>query len=97
MAAVVLLHEESATGVRQKSVILTLVSERTTAREILRRRLLTDPDLGTDAVERVERGFARNAFLLFSPDRQIEDLDEEILITPGLELVFVKLTPLVGG
>jgi hypothetical protein len=97
MAAVVLLHEENATGVRQKTVILTLVSERTTAREILRRRLSTDPELGAAALDQVERGFARNAFLLFSPDRQIEDLDEEIQVTPGLELIFVKLTPLVGG
>jgi hypothetical protein len=30
-------------------------------------------------------------------DRQIGDLDEPIVLTPDSEVVFLRLTPLVGG
>ena len=41
--------------------------------------------------------FGRNGFLLFVGERQIDDLDEEIVITPELPVRFVRLVPLVGG
>lgn len=44
-----------------------------------------------------ERGFANNGFLMLIGDRQVEDLDEEIVVTPGLSISFVRLVPLVGG
>jgi len=44
-----------------------------------------------------EEAFGRNGFLMLAGDRQIEDLDEEIVLTPGLEVTFVRLVPLVGG
>jgi hypothetical protein len=34
--------------------------------------------------------FARNGLLMLAGDKQIEDLDEEIIVTPGLELSFVS-------
>jgi len=41
--------------------------------------------------------FEKNAFFMLAGDRQIEDLDETIVVTPGLEVSFVRLVPLVGG
>ncbi len=41
--------------------------------------------------------FERNAFFMLAGDRQIEDLDEVLVVTPGFEVQFVKLVPLVGG
>lgn len=41
--------------------------------------------------------FSRNGFLVLTGDRQLTDLDEEVELTPGLEVTFLKLVPLVGG
>lgn len=41
--------------------------------------------------------FMRNGFVLLVGDRQVEDLDEVIDLAADLEVVFVKLVPLVGG
>lgn len=43
------------------------------------------------------KAFGRNGFLVLVGDRQIEDLDEEIDLPMGTEVVFLKLVPLVGG
>jgi len=130
-ATAILLHDQTPTGHRTRSVRLTLVSERVTAHEILRRRIeeevaehnRTAPEIYAGLVQppdaerelngyRVKAGrtldadeqfraaasaFARNGFLMLAGDKQIEDLDEEIVVTPGLEVSFVKLVPLVGG
>lgn len=47
--------------------------------------------------EAAVRGFAGNGFLILTGKRQLTDLDEEIELTPGLEITFLKLVPLVGG
>jgi hypothetical protein len=41
--------------------------------------------------------FGRNGFFIIVDDRQAEALDETIVIGPGTQASFVKLTPLVGG
>lgn len=41
--------------------------------------------------------FGRNGFFLFVGDRQVEDLDEEVVFVGDTEVRFVKLVPLVGG
>ncbi|WP_329175382.1 hypothetical protein [Streptomyces sp. NBC_01477] len=41
--------------------------------------------------------FGRNGFLLLVADRQVEQLDDEVELPPGTEVVFLKLVPLVGG
>ena len=41
--------------------------------------------------------FQRNGFFILVNDKQVENLDDEILLTPTSTLAFVKLTPLVGG
>lgn len=43
------------------------------------------------------KSFETNGFLMFANDKQIEALDEEILIGEETEVSFVKLIPLVGG
>lgn len=53
-----------------------------------------------DAERQVElalAAFERNGFLVLVGDRQIEDLDEEIELSAGVEVTFLKLVPLVGG
>jgi hypothetical protein len=41
--------------------------------------------------------FERTQFLILVNDKQVESLDEEIEITPGTAVTFLKLTMLVGG
>jgi hypothetical protein len=41
--------------------------------------------------------FEQNGFVLLVDDRQAVEWDEEIEIHPGSTVVFLKLTPLVGG
>jgi hypothetical protein len=41
--------------------------------------------------------FEHNRFFLLVDDRQVERLDEEIVIGPDTEIGFFKLVPLVGG
>jgi hypothetical protein len=42
-------------------------------------------------------GFKNNGFILLVDDRQVQDLNETIEITSDTSVVFLKLTPLVGG
>ncbi len=41
--------------------------------------------------------FARGRFLLLVDDRQVTELDIEVVLRPGSHVSFLKLTPLVGG
>lgn len=41
--------------------------------------------------------FEKNGFVLLFDDRQVEDLEEEIVILPDSSATFVRLVPLVGG
>jgi hypothetical protein len=43
------------------------------------------------------QGFKSNRVLVLVDERQVEDLDEEIVIEPDTQVVFLKLVPLVGG
>lgn len=48
-------------------------------------------------VEAALEGFRNNGFLLLFDDRQIDDPDEWLTVTPDSSAVFIKLVPLVGG
>lgn len=54
------------------------------------------PDV-TDAVTRAHRAFERNVFVVFVGGRQVDRLDEEIVLRPGEPVVFLRLTALAGG
>lgn len=43
------------------------------------------------------KAFESNRILVLVNDRQAESLDEEFVIAPGTDVVFLKLTLLVGG
>ena len=42
-------------------------------------------------------GFESNGFFMLVDDRQVESLDEEIVIGPNTSVSFIKLVQLVGG
>ncbi len=41
--------------------------------------------------------FQRNGFILIVDDRQVEELDSKIHVSPDTRVSFLKLMPLVGG
>lgn len=41
--------------------------------------------------------FEKNGFFILVSNRQVENLDEEIVIGPESEVSFIRLVPLVGG
>ncbi len=43
------------------------------------------------------QAFYQNGFILLVDDRQVEELDEMITLQHDTSVVFLKLTPLVGG
>ena len=47
--------------------------------------------------EQAVKAFERNQFLILIGNRQYEHLDDEVLLSPGMQVSFVKLTLLVGG
>ncbi len=47
--------------------------------------------------ERVVQAFRKNQILILLGDRQLTELDEEIVIDPKTEISFLRLTLLTGG
>jgi hypothetical protein len=43
------------------------------------------------------KAFQENGFFILIDNRQVDDLEEQILLRQNSEISFVKLTPLVGG
>jgi hypothetical protein len=132
MPITVNVFDETSAGHRVGPQELDFLTERVTARELLRdyvyqevvehnarQRSQTQPALvEPSALERLLNGarpaqpqlldwqaqytralraFERNGFLLLVDDRQILELDEEIELRAGAEVVFLKLVPLMGG
>jgi hypothetical protein len=48
-------------------------------------------------VARAQGAFERNVFAVFVGGRQVDGLDDEIVVRLGEPVVFLRLTPLVGG
>ena len=48
-------------------------------------------------VEKALSAFEANGFFIIANDRQLESLDEHILVDDTLTLSFIKLVPLIGG
>ncbi len=61
--------------------------------KLKKRRPLDVEEQVTVALE----AFANNGFVLLFDDRQIEELDEAIVVTPESTATFLRLIPLVGG
>lgn len=43
------------------------------------------------------KGFTAGQIYLLIDDRQVEDLDEELIMANDTEVIFLKLVPLIGG
>jgi hypothetical protein len=131
MTAVVQVVDESLSGERRPAVTLRLVSEKVSARELVRQRVehevaaynthlgevyqgLVQPTEAEstlngyrmrrprplDPQQQVEvawAAFERNGFVMLVDDRQVESLDDELVLSPGTVISFIKLVPLVGG
>ena len=131
MATSVTIVDEWTPGGATSEWALEFLTERLTARELIRSRVYQEvteynartPGYFQDLVqpteaERVLNGyriregrkidweaqlekaldaFQRNGFLLLVDDRQLTDLDEEVVLKPGSQVTFLRLVPLVGG
>lgn len=60
------------------------------------RRRAADLDVATE-VAQAHRAFDGNVFVVFVGGRQVERLDEEIVLVLGQPVAFLRLVPLVGG
>jgi hypothetical protein len=131
MATAVTIVDEWTPGGARNEWALELLTEKVTAREIIRSRVYqevteynaratgTFQGLGqpTDAervlngfrvregrkidweaqLERAIRAFQSNGIILLVDDRQLTELDEEVVVQPGTSVTFLRLLPLVGG
>ena len=55
-----------------------------------------EPDLARE-IERARQGFAEGRYRMILDGSWLSDLDEEVELTDHGKLVFLRLTPLVGG
>ncbi|NNC37918.1 MAG: hypothetical protein EX271_09035 [Acidimicrobiales bacterium] len=68
--------------------------------------VLLNPDAGgkkgkpvdaAAAVKTALKAFDAGSFFVLFNDKQYENLDDQIVLTPNSEVVFLRLTPLIGG
>ncbi|MFI5915268.1 hypothetical protein [Dactylosporangium sp. NPDC051541] len=55
-----------------------------------------EPDADVEAA-RARRAFERGAFVVFAGGRRLEHLDDPVILRAGEPVLFLRLTPLVGG
>jgi hypothetical protein len=131
VATTVTIVDEWTPGGAKNEWALELLTERVTARELIRSRVyqeVTEYNARTPGyfrglvqpteAERVLNGFKiregrkidwdaqykkaldafqRNGFILLVDDRQLSEMDEEVVVQPGTQVTFLRLLPLVGG
>lgn len=90
--------EVEAWNARTDKVFQGLIQPTESERELngykMKTRRKLDPE---NQVKVALEAFRNNGFVLLFDDRQIDDPDEYVVITPDSEATFVKLVPLVGG
>jgi hypothetical protein len=77
-----------------RGLIQPTASERTLNGYKLKQPRMIDVDM---QLARAIEGFAGNQIIMLVDDRQVESLDEEIVIQPDTRVTFLRVTPLVGG
>ena len=144
MAAVVRIVDEHFGSGRSPAFELRLVSERTTARDLITLRVREEVALAnastvdhraalnqtrsflicldaspietalnrprqsrpatkrrpfdeTEEIDKALGAFTDNQYILLIDERQVRNLEESVTLTPESEVVFLRLTPLVGG
>ncbi|MDO9087975.1 MAG: hypothetical protein Q7U53_17345 [Anaerolineaceae bacterium] len=58
------------------------------------RKTIVDPE---KEIEKALKAFSRGVYYVFIDNNQINHLDEEVIINTGSKILFIRLTPLVGG
>ena len=82
----------------RKDVFHGLVQPTDTERALNGYKLRTPRQLDWhEQYEQALQAFGKRGFLLLVGNRQVEDLDEELMLSPQTEVTFLKLVPLVGG
>ncbi len=132
MAATVMIRDETTGGTTTNEMVLEVLTERITVRELIRSRVfqevkdynaksaqeaqfsgLVQPNDAETALNSHATGkrkidwqeqfdaavdaFEQNRVLVLVDDRQVESLEQEIEVRPGVIVSFLKITPLVGG
>lgn len=92
-------HEVTLFNANQEGALFQGLVQPTGAEQVLngfrlpRHRLLDWKEQFEHAIQ----AFERNGFLVLVDDRQIESLEESIVVRETSQISFVKLVPLVGG
>jgi len=131
MATTVTIVDEWTPGGTRNEWALDVLTERVTARELIRSRVyqevqdynLKAPEFFRGLVQpadaektlngiKIKKGrqldwqkqfevaleaFEANRILILVNERQVESLDEEIVVEPETQVTFLRLVPLVGG
>ena len=85
-------------NLRQPEVFRGLVEPTDAERELNGYRLKRPRQIDwKQQYERAVAAFEAGVFLVLVDDRQVDSLEEEIVIQPGTCASFLRLTPLVGG
>lgn len=90
--------EVEAHNARAGEIFTGLVQPTEAERVLNGFRLKKGRKLNADAqVKTALAAFQRNGFVLLFDDRQVDDPDEVLTVTPNSVALFIKLVPLVGG
>ena len=91
-------HEVEEYNRRKPDTFRGLVQPTDSERTLNGYRLKQPRDIDADTqLAKAIDAFAGNQIIMLVDDRQVESLDEEIVIGPQTRVSFLRLTPLVGG
>ena len=91
-------EEVSRFNASQKEVFQGLVQPTDTERALNGYKLRKPRRLDWhEQFEQAVQAFGKSRFLLLVGNRQVESLDEELMLSADTEITFLKLVPLVGG
>jgi hypothetical protein len=94
-AEIEILRQRATAHDRTRSFLIDVAPAEATLNPLVpKSRRLPDVDMET---ARACVAFQRQAFIMLFDDRQIDDLDAEVTVTPDSKVVFLYLTPLKGG
>ena len=89
---------ESFNRRKKREVFQGLVQPNDTEKRLNGYRLKSPRMIDADEqIQKALEAFESNGFFMLVGDRQVESLDEDIVITPETRVSFLQLVPLVGG
>jgi hypothetical protein len=91
-------HEVAAYNAQQPEYYQGLVQPTAAEQTLNGCRMPRQRDVDAGAqVRRALDAFERNGFVILIDDRQVERLDDWVILGPATVVTFLKLVPLVGG